>query len=83
LKLFVFFSLLANLFFPWGIATTLAFGELSWAVISLLLKLALLAIVVAVMETRVAKLRLFRVPELLTASFILALLAITSSFFLR
>jgi formate hydrogenlyase subunit 4 len=35
------------------------------------------------METRVAKLRLFRVPELLTTSFVLALLAITSSFLLR
>jgi formate hydrogenlyase subunit 4 len=83
LKLFVFFSLLANLFFPWGIATTLTAGALSWAAITLALKLALLAVVVAVMETRVAKLRLFRVPELLTASFLLALLAITSSFLLR
>jgi formate hydrogenlyase subunit 4 len=38
---------------------------------------------VAVLETRVAKLRLFRVPELLSASFVLALLAVTSSFLLR
>jgi formate hydrogenlyase subunit 4 len=83
LKLFIFLSLLANLFFPWGIATTLTFGALAWAVIALLLKLALLAVVLAVMETRVAKLRLFRVPELLTTSFVLALLAITSSFLLR
>jgi formate hydrogenlyase subunit 4 len=43
----------------------------------------ILAVVLAVIETRVAKLRLFRVPELLTASFVLALLAITSSFLLR
>jgi formate hydrogenlyase subunit 4 len=49
----------------------------------LLLKLSVLALVLAVIETRVAKLRLFRVPELLTASFVLALLAITSSFLLR
>lgn len=83
LKLFVFLSLLANLFFPWGIATTLTPGALSWAIVTLLVKLTLLAVVIAVMETRVAKLRLFRVPELLTASFVLALLAITSSFLLR
>jgi formate hydrogenlyase subunit 4 len=83
LKLFIFLSLLANLFFPWGVATTLTFAALAWAVIALLLKLALLAVVLAVMETRVAKLRLFRVPELLTTSFVLALLAITSSFLLR
>jgi formate hydrogenlyase subunit 4 len=82
-KLFIFVSLLANLFFPWGIATTLTLSALAWAAIALLAKLLLLAVVIAVMETRVAKLRLFRVPELLTASFLLALLAITSSFLLR
>ena len=43
----------------------------------------LLGLVVAVIETRVAKLRLFRVPELLGVSFVLALLAVTSSFLLR
>jgi formate hydrogenlyase subunit 4 len=83
LKLFVFLSLLANLFFPWGIATMVAPGALVWAVVALLLKLVVLGVALAVMETRVAKLRLFRVPELLTASFVLALLAITSSFLLR
>ena len=37
---------------------------------------------VAVFEVFVAKLRLFRVPELLAASFVLAFLAVTASFFL-
>jgi len=83
LKLFVFFTLLANLFVPWGvavIATPAAFGV---ALAALLVKIAALAAVVAVFETRIAKLRLFRVPELLSASFVLALLAITSSFLWR
>jgi formate hydrogenlyase subunit 4 len=35
------------------------------------------------LETTVAKLRLFRVPALLTGSFMLALLAVISFFFLR
>lgn len=83
LKLFIFFSLLSNLFVPWGVATTLGPASLALAVVSLLLKLAVLAAAVAVLETRVAKLRLFRVPELLSASFVLALLAVTSSFLLR
>jgi len=83
LKLFLFLSLLANLFFPWGIATAVEPAALAWALAALVLKLTILAIVLAVIETRVAKLRLFRVPELLTASFVLALLAITSSFLLR
>jgi len=83
LKLVVFFVLLGNLFVPWGVATTLTPGALLVALGCLLLKLAVLATAVAVLETRVAKLRLFRVPELLSASFVLGLLAVTSSFLLR
>jgi formate hydrogenlyase subunit 4 len=83
LKLLVFFSLLANLFLPWGAATTLDPVALMSAAVALIAKLALLAVVVAYLETRVAKLRLFRVPELLGVSFVLALLAVTTSFLLR
>lgn len=82
-KLLVFFSLLSNLFLPWGVATTLDPLALALAVGALLVKLAALALVVAVIETRVAKLRLFRVPELLGVSFVLALLSVTSSFLLK
>jgi formate hydrogenlyase subunit 4 len=80
LKLLIFFSLLANLFVPWGIAATLTAGALAIGVFALLGKLLVLCAVVALVETQVAKLRLFRVPELLSASFVLALLAVTSSF---
>jgi formate hydrogenlyase subunit 4 len=83
LKLFIFFSLLSNLFIPWGVATVLTPLALLIAVGSLLIKLIILAIIVAVLETRIAKLRLFRVPELLAASFVMALLAVTSSFLLK
>ena len=83
LKLLVFFSLLANLFLPWGVAVALTPAALAVAVGSLMVKLAVLAAAVAVLETRVAKLRLFRVPELLSVSFVLALLAVTSAFLLR
>jgi formate hydrogenlyase subunit 4 len=83
LKLLIFLSLLANLFAPWGVATDIAPAALAGAVGALLLKLGLLGLVIAVIETRLAKLRLFRVPELLGVSFVLALLAVTSSFLLR
>ena len=83
LRLLVFLSLLANLFVPWGVATSLTLPALAVAAVAWVLKLALLAGVIAVLETRVAKLRLFRVPELLAASFVMALLAVTSSFLLR
>ena len=80
LKLLVFFSLLGNLFVPWGVAVALTPGALLLAAASLVVKFQAHAVIVAVLETRVAKLRLFRVPELLSASFVLALLAVTSSF---
>ena len=82
-KLLVFFALLGNLFVPWGVAAVLTAPALALALACFVAKLAALAVAVAVLETRVAKLRLFRVPELLSVSFVLALLAVTSSFLLR
>jgi len=83
LKLLIFFTLLSNLFVPWGLALVLTPAALAIAVMTLVLKLVFFAAVIAVMETRIAKLRLFRVPELLGVSFVLALLAVTSSFLLK
>ena len=82
-KLLVFFALLGNLFVPWGVAAALTPGTLGLAGLVLVLKLCALAGAVALTEIHIAKLRLFRVPELLSASFILALLAVTASFLLR
>jgi len=83
MKLFLFLTLIANLFFPWGIALTLAPLDLALALIALVIKIGLLALGIAVLETSVAKLRLFRVPELLSGSFTLALLAVITFFFVR
>ncbi len=83
LKLLIFFSLLANLFMPWGLAVVFTPAALSIAMVTLVLKLVFFAIVIALLETCIAKLRLFRVPELLGVSFVLALLAVTSSFLLK
>jgi formate hydrogenlyase subunit 4 len=80
LKLLIFLSLAANMFVPWGIALSLSPTAVAGAVAAYVAKLAVLAVAVAVLETRVAKLRLFRVPELLSASFVLALLAVMSTF---
>jgi len=83
LKLLVFLALAANLFMPWGIAFSLSPVALLIGVVSVIVKLGILAIAIAALETRVAKLRLFRVPELLSASFMLALLAVISTFLVR
>jgi formate hydrogenlyase subunit 4 len=83
IKLFLFLTLLGNIFVPWGIAATMQPGALALATLALVTKLGVLAVSLALLETSVAKLRLFRVPELLMGSFMLALLAVVSFFFLR
>jgi formate hydrogenlyase subunit 4 len=83
LKLLIFLALAANLFMPWGIAIALSPAAVMIGFLSFIAKLGVLAFAVAILETRVAKLRLFRVPELLSASFVLALIAVISTFLAR
>jgi formate hydrogenlyase subunit 4 len=83
MKLFMFLVLIANLFFPWGVASTLDLLPVAISFAALTLKLGVLVAAIAMMETYVAKLRLFRVPELLSGSFTLALLAVISFFFVK
>ncbi len=83
MRLTVLLALLANLFLPWGIAGAdpSVLGVLIGTV-AVAAKVVVLAVVLAVAEVFIAKLRLFRVPELLAGSFLLALLAVTASSFL-
>lgn len=83
MRLAVFTGLLANLFVPWGIATEGA-GIVAVLVAAVVLaaKVGILGIALAAGEVFMAKLRLFRVPELLAGSFLLALLAVAASYFL-
>ena len=76
MKLFLFMTLLANLFVPWGLTTSVGPGSILLALVALGGKLAVLTGAVAALETSVAKLRLFRVPELLAGSFALAFLSL-------
>lgn len=80
MRLTVFLSLLANLFLPWGIATSATPMALLVGVVALVVKVGLLGALLAGAEVFLAKLRLFRVPELLAGSFLLSLLAVTASF---
>lgn len=82
MRLSVFLGLLANLFLPWGIATTTAPLALAIGALALVLKVGLLGVLLAAGEVFLARLRLFRVPELLAGSFLLSLLAVAASFFL-
>ena len=82
MRLTVLLSLLANLFLPWGIGGDHpgVAGVLVGAA-ALVIKVAILSTVLAAGEVFMAKLRLFRVPELLAGSFLLGLLAVTASYF--
>jgi hypothetical protein len=64
------------------VATTPGWAGLFIGLAALVVKLTLLGGVLAAGEVLLAKVRLFRVPELLAGSFVLALLAVTASFVL-
>jgi len=75
LKLLLYLSLIACLFVPWGLAGPGAgFGALAIGTLSYLGKLAIGAFLLALFETSIAKMRVFRVPEFLGAALMLGLL---------
>jgi formate hydrogenlyase subunit 4 len=76
LKLILYVSLLACLFAPWGIETAdAAASALAIGIAAYVAKLALGGFLLAVFETSIAKMRVFRVPEFLGAALMLGLLA--------
>jgi formate hydrogenlyase subunit 4 len=83
MKLLVFLSLIANVFAPWGIATTLTPMALAIGLAVYLVKVAGLAVLIGTIECMFAKLRLFRVTDLLGVAFILALLGLLFFYILR
>jgi formate hydrogenlyase subunit 4 len=76
MKLVLFLALMSNMFFPIGISTTWSPWALGLGSVAFLIKVTGLAMIVAVVESTNAKLRLFRVPELLMVAFILSLLSL-------
>jgi formate hydrogenlyase subunit 4 len=80
LKELLYLTLLADLFLPIGIATTAAPLALLVSLLAWAGKVFLLAVAVTLVETTNAKLRLFRVPELVSVSLVLAFLALAIRF---
>jgi formate hydrogenlyase subunit 4 len=76
LKLLLYVSLIGCVFLPWGMAPTgVGAQALAVGVAAYLTKLAIGGFLLAVFETAVAKMRVFRVPEFLGAALMLGLLA--------
>ena len=75
-KLFAYSCLGIALFFPFGIADSIAPGALAIAAALMIGKLALGGFALALIETLSAKMRVFRTPEFLGTAFLLAVLAV-------
>ena len=76
LKLLLYVSLIACIFVPWGLAPPGAdLFALASALAAYVGKLAIGGFLLALFETSIAKMRVFRVPEFLGAALMLGLLA--------
>ncbi len=75
LKLLLYVSLIACVFAPWGLAAPGA-GPLAHAIglVAYLAKLGVGGVLLALFETTIAKMRVFRIPEFLGAALMLGLL---------
>jgi formate hydrogenlyase subunit 4 len=76
LKLLLYISLIACLFAPWGVTSASAEpAQMFTAIGAYIGKLAAGGVLLALFETSIAKMRVFRVPDFLGAALMLALLA--------
>jgi formate hydrogenlyase subunit 4 len=75
-KLTLMLALLTALFAPWGMATDASAMTLLVAGVALVSKLAVLALVIAAVESSIAKLRMYLVPDFLGVATALAVLAV-------
>ncbi|MCG6938390.1 MAG: NADH-quinone oxidoreductase subunit H [Gammaproteobacteria bacterium] len=83
IKLMLYGVLIANIFFPWGIAETADALSLAIAFIAIVFKLMLLGIFLALGETVLAKMRLFRVPAFLVLALTLSVIGLLSHIILE
>jgi formate hydrogenlyase subunit 4 len=79
MRLVVLVALFADLFVPWGIATAPGASHLALSLVATSAKVAAVGVALAIFEVAMAKLRLFRVPELLAGAFVLSVLAVISA----
>src|SRR5712692_278871 len=80
MKQLVLMTLLVNVFFPFGLSSGWSHASTLLSLVLFSAKLLLLAAAVVLVETTNAKLRLFRVPELLAVAFVLSAMALISTF---
>jgi formate hydrogenlyase subunit 4 len=83
IKLMLYGVLIANIFFPWGIAQEFTLQALAWGVLLIAVKLAVLGLVLVLSEVIFAKMRIFRVQEYLSFAYLLSVLGMLSHIILE
>ena len=83
LKLNLMMALLIGLFAPWGMHTSGSLLAWIWALAACLLKLAGLAGLLALVESSVAKLRMYLVPDFLGVASALSIMAVVFTALMR
>lgn len=83
IKFMLYCVLFCDLFFPWGIAKNLQLQNIMPSFFILIVKLLILCFSLAIAETNLAKLRIFRVPYLLGLAFFLCLIGVLSHIILE
>jgi formate hydrogenlyase subunit 4 len=78
MKLLLYAVLLANLFVPWGVGLSFTPAAVGAGLLAIMAKLFALGVLLAITETSLAKMRLFRVPQYLSLAFILSLIGLLS-----
>ncbi len=82
MKFFVLLSIFLNvLVTPWGLATGQTLGDVLLAIPLVLLKVFVFVLVLVIIESSVAKLRLFRIAEFLGAAFVSSVVALIARVF--
>jgi formate hydrogenlyase subunit 4 len=82
-KLSLLLALLIGVFAPWGMAGGVSVAALALATLAFLLKVFVLALAIAVVESSIAKLRMYLVPDFLGVASALAILAVVFTALMR
>lgn len=76
LKQLILISLVGNLLFPWHMTFSFTLTGILSSIGIYLLKIVLVSFLIAIIETVIAKIRLFRVRDILIASFVMSVIAL-------
>lgn len=80
-KLTVMLSVLATLVIPWGIATEWTVSAVAIGLVTWVAKVLVFAVIIALVESSMAKMRLLRIPALLGMGWVVAVIALVTQLF--